>query len=123
MEKVGAGLDDLASRVPGVRSLTHGIDVGLSGGAHDYLVVIDVESVATFRTLRAHPAYVLLIEELFTGHVVDTVDGQLRIDDRSAGSPDDVDVRGLSDDELMARARRAAQASMDALMAEPDEEF
>ncbi len=119
--RVSEALDDLAGRVPGLRGVTHGADVGLSGGGFDYLVVIDVDSVAAWRSLRDHPAYILLVEELFTGHVIERADGQLRVDEAAAVSPDDTDVRGLTDDELMAHARRAAQAEMDALLAEPDE--
>jgi hypothetical protein len=119
--RVTEALDDLAGRVPGVRGVTHGADIGLSGGGFDYLVVIDVDSVATWRSLRDHPAYILLVEELFTGHVVEGADGQFRVDAAAAVSPDDEDVRELTDDELMERARRAAQASMDALLAEPDD--
>ncbi|MEO6652501.1 MAG: Dabb family protein [Ilumatobacteraceae bacterium] len=120
LNRVAEAFDGLGNRVPGVRSVTHGIDIGLSGGGYDYLVVIDVDSVLAWRALRDHPAYVLLVEELFTGHVVDRVDGQFRVERASSGLGE-IDMDELSDDELMAQARRAAQASMDALMAEPDD--
>lgn len=124
LQRLAEALDALAPQVPGVRSVTHGPDAGLVGEAHDHVVVIDVEHEAAWRTLRDHPAYILLVEELITPFVADRAVGQFRLTDPAAAdsaTTDDVDVRDLSDDELMERARRAAQASMDALLAEPDD--
>lgn len=121
--ELGEALDALAVQVPAVRSLTHGADTGVTGGDFDYVVVLDVDTEPDWRTVRDHPSYILLVEELVTNHVVDQVAGQFRIADPSAMSPDEADVRELSDDELMERARRAAQAGMDSLLSEPDDVF
>ncbi len=119
--QLGVALDELAAEVAGVRSLTHGVDTGVLGGSFDHVVVIDVATAADWRAVRDHPSYILLVEELVTNHIVELAAAQFRIDDPTAMSPEDADVRDISDDELMARARRAAQASMDALMSEPDD--
>ena len=117
--RLGAALDELAAQVPCVRAVTHGTDVGMTGGGFDYVAVIDVATPEDWRTLRDHPSYILLVEELITHHAAEQASGQFRVD--GPESPEEVDMRELSDDELMAQARRAAQASMDALMAEPDD--
>lgn len=121
LARLGEALDELRERVPGIRAVTHGADAGIVGGAFDYVVVVDVASAGDWRAVRDHPAYILLIEELITPHVADEATGQYRIDEAAATEPADVDPRELSDDELLERARRAAQASMDALLAEPDD--
>ena len=118
--RLAAALDDLAATTPAVRALTHGVDTGVHDDPYDYVIVIDVATAADWRTVRNHPPYVLLVEELLTGHVTDRAVAQFRVDDPAALSPDTAHLAELSDEELMARARRAAQASMDALMAEPD---
>jgi hypothetical protein len=118
--RVASALDEFASELAAVRSLTHGADTGITGGTFDYVVVIDVASEADWRTVRDHPSYILLVEELVTSHVVDRAAAQFRLDDAAPASPEDAEVREISDDELMERARRAAQAGMDALMSEPD---
>jgi hypothetical protein len=119
--RLGVALDELAAEVAGVRTLTHGADTGVLGGSYDYVVVVDVDSAADWRAVRDHPTYILLVEELVTKHVDEQAAAQFRVDDPTTMSPEDADVRDLSDDELMKRARRAAQASMDALMSEPDD--
>ena len=119
--RVGAALDEMAAEVGVVRSLTHGTDTGVTGGSFDYVVVIDVATAADWRAVRDHPSYILLVEELVTNHAADQASAQFRMDDSAASSPEDAEVREISDDELMERARRAAQASMDALMSEPDD--
>lgn len=119
--RLGRALDELAAHAPGVRNLTHGVDTGGIGGSYDYVVVVDVDTAADWRTVRDHPAYILLVEELVTNHVADQASGQFRVADPSTMSPDEADVRGLTDDELLERARRAAQADMDTLLSEPDD--
>lgn len=116
--RVADALDELAAHVPGVRALTHGRDVGTVGAVFDYVVVVDVDTLADWRAVRDHPSYILLVEELITGHVAEQSAGQFRVEGRVPATGGD--VRDLTDDELMDRARRAAQASMDALLAEPD---
>jgi len=119
--RLTVALDEFAAEMTSVRSLTHGADTGVLGGSFDQVVVIDVATEADWRAVRDHPSYILLVEELVTNHVVEQAAAQFRMDDAIAMSPEDADVREISDDELMARARRAAQASMDALMSDPDD--
>ncbi len=169
--RVRDAFDRLTAQVPGIRSLTHGTDVGVTEGAYDYLVVADFDSVAEWRAFRDHPAHVLLVEELLRDDVAERVVGQFTVAAERlgpslgaaspatatwtgapvgpgagpagspAGSPADEIERGrpsggghagaghsgdvgeLSDDELLERARRAAQACMDALLAEPDDDI
>lgn len=136
VQRVREAFDELAELVPGLRHHTHGSDVGVSVGTFDYLVVADFDSVADWRTYRDHPAHVLLVEELITGHVVDRAGGQYQTPD--ARNPLDVSATGMqsflaepdvdaepepeSDDELLARARRAAMAEMQTFLAEPDDD-
>jgi hypothetical protein len=120
---LGSALDELRDQIPGVRAVTHGADAGMVGGGYDYVVVIDVGTAADWRTVADHPSYILLAAELLTPHVVEQASAQFRIDEPAAVGPTDVDVRDLSDDELMEQARRSAQASMEALLAEPDDRF
>ena len=136
VQRVREAFDQLAGLVPGLQHHTHGSDVGVSMGTFDYLVVADFESVADWRIYRDHPAHVLLVEELITGHVIDRAGGQYQTpDDRSAhdvsvarlqsflAAPDaDAEPEPESDDELLARARRAAMAEMQTFLAEPDED-
>lgn len=148
VDRVRAAFDALvdgADRVDGLGDLAHGPDVGVSEAAYDYLVVADFESVAEWRVFRDHPRHMLLVEELIVGHVAEQASGQFHIAaTRSAhdlssdrmrsllAEPDDAaptaaaavsapHTVGESDDELMARARRAAMAEMQALLAEPDD--
>lgn len=137
VRRVREAYDELASLAGGLRHHAHGSDVGVSEGTFDYHVVADFESVADWRAYRDHPAHVLLVEELISGHVIDRAAGQFQIpDERDAhavsatrmqsflAEPDDRPhdrTDDESDDELLARARRAAMADMQALLAEPDE--
>lgn len=121
LSRLGDALDELPTQVPGVRAVTHGADVGAVGGSFDHVVVIDVDTLADWRRLRDHPAYILLVEELITPHVVEQAVGQFRVDGPAEVVPAEVDFDELTDDELMEQARRAAQAGMDALLAEPDD--
>ena len=136
VQRVREAFDELAEHVPGLRHHAHGNDVGVSEGTFDYLVVADFESVADWRVYRDHPTHVLLVEELIRDHLVDRAAGQYQTPDErnprdvSATSiqsllaePDDaVESEPESDDELLARARRAAMAEMQHLLAEPDDE-
>lgn len=136
VDRVRAALDELATLAPGVQHHVHGSDVGVSEGTFDYLVVADFDTVVDWRAYRDHPAHVLLEAELLDGHVEQRASGQYQVADaRSAhdvsvsrieallAEPDEPTASGEeeSDDELLARARRAAQAAMDAILAEPDE--
>jgi Stress responsive A/B Barrel Domain len=121
LTRLGSALDELRELVPGIRSVTHGADAGMVGEAFDYTVVVDVATAGDWRTARDHPAYILLVEELLTPHIVEQATGHFRIDDHAPTEPTDVDARDLTDDELMEHARRSAQASMGALLAEPDD--
>lgn len=136
VQRVRDALDELGDAVPGLRHHAHGTDVGVSEGTFDYLVVADFDSVADWPAYRDHPIHVLLVEELVSGHVVDRAVGQFQLpDERSArdvsatamqsllAEPDETeDAKDESDEELLARARRAAMADMQALLAEPDDD-
>lgn len=136
VQRIDAGYDELAASVSGLRHHAHGNDVGVSEGTFDYLVVADFDSVTDWRAYRDHPTHVLLVEELITGHVVDRATGQFQLTGgRNAHDPtgtvrpqpresDEAVERPSTDeadDELFARARQAAMAEMQALLAEPDE--
>jgi hypothetical protein len=137
VQRVRETYDELGSVVPGLRHHAHGADVGVSEGTFDYLVVADFESVADWRVYRDHPIHVLLVEELVSGHVVEQVAGQFQVhDDRDAHDVSAARMQSLlaepdetmedrhadeSDEELLARARRAAMADMQDLLAEPDD--
>jgi hypothetical protein len=136
VQRVGEAFDELAELTAGLRHHAHGRDVGVSEGTFDYLLVADFESVADWRAYRDHPAHVLLVEELIRGHAVEHVTGQFQVpDDRDAHEVSAAGMQWLlaepdvetpdedeSDDELLARARRAATAEMRALLDEPGEE-
>lgn len=142
VEQVREALDQLAAQVK-VRHHAHGNDIGMSADAFDFHVVADFETLADWRTYRDHPLHVLLVAELIDGHVIEQATGQYRTpvasggDEISAagsgafvdgvGGTDGAD-QGLaggpdaeSDEALLERARRAAMAEMQALLAEPDE--
>ncbi len=136
IERVRAAFDALAERVGGVLHLAHGSDAGVSAGTFDYHVVADFETLADWRRYRDHPAHVLLTEELIVGHVAERAGGQFHTEDERSGHavtsahmrvvPADSDREtersdDETDDELLARARRAAMAEMQALLAEPDD--
>lgn len=138
LQRVRETLDQLGAVVPGLRHHAHGTDVGVSEGTFDYLVVADFDSVAGWRAYRDHPTHVLFVEELVNGHAIDRAAGQFQ-------TPDDLDAHDVSaarlqaflaapdgttdgsvpedeaDEELLARARRAAMAEMQALLAEPEQ--
>lgn len=138
--RVRDALDELAALV-NVRQHAHGSDVGVSADSYDFHVVADFDTVADWRAYRDHPVHVLLVAELIDGHVTDQAVGQYQTpDDRSAhevsasrmesflaDADDDPGVdpgdglAGESDDELLARARRAAMAEMQAFLADPDD--
>jgi hypothetical protein len=134
VQRVCDAYDELAVRVTGLRHHAHGSDVGVSEGTFDFHVVADFDSVADWRAYRHHPAHVLLVEELISGFVVEQATGQFQTpDDRDAhdvsaammrsllAEPDSAVPSDESDEELVARARRAAMADMQTLLAEPDD--
>lgn len=117
VHRVRQAFDELAGLVPGLRHLAHGTDAGVSVGTFDYHVVADFDTPAAWRAYRDHPAHVLLVEELINGHVAGQAAGQFQLLDATV----DLAPADESDDELLARARRAAMAEMEALLTEPDE--
>ena len=137
VQRVREAYDELMSRTSGLRHHAHGADVGMSEGTFDYLVVADFDSVADWRAYRDHPSHVLLVEELISGHVVERAVGQLQLpEERSAHEVSAARMQSLlaepdettgpapedeSDEELLARARRAAMSEMESLLAEPDD--
>ena len=123
--RVRAALDELAG-LAGVRRHDHGADVGVSVGSYDYHVVVEFETLADWRAYRDHPLHVLLVAELIDGHVVEQATGQYQtgpeaLDAHTDSGRGPVEQQLESDAELLARARRAAAAEMEALLAEPDE--
>jgi hypothetical protein len=118
-DQVRDGLNALPPAIEQIRSYVHGPDVGVSEGTFDYVVVADFDDVDDFRIYRAHPAHVLLIEELITGNVAERASVQyMTAGEPDAGSPDP--AAGETDEELLERARRAAAAEMQAMLADPD---
>ena len=69
VERVRAGLEDLRSVIPEIRSYVHGSDVGVSEGNFDYVLVADFDNVNDWRVYRDHPVHVLFIEEHIKGKV------------------------------------------------------
>jgi hypothetical protein len=133
VQRVRDALDELTELV-NARHHAYGSDVGVSADSFDFHVVADFDTVADWRTYRDHPVHVLLVAELIDGHVTDQATGQYQTPDvRSAhevsaarmdtflAEPDDDVPDDESDDELLARARRAAMAEMQTLLAEPDD--
>lgn len=125
VQRVVDAFDQLAE-LPGVRHHAHGRDVGFTVGAFDFHVVADFETAADWSAYRDHPAHVVLLAELIDPNTVDQIAGQFHVMDapRHDGQPgtlDDERDDQLDDDELLARARRAAMAQMTALLAEPDD--
>lgn len=131
VDRVRDGFDTLPAQIPQIRRYVHGSDVGVAEGNFDYVVVADFDRVDDWRSYRDHPAHVLLVEELIKPHVADRAAIQYQTGaERPApaaafagvavGTVDGDDAE-FDDDELMERARRAAMAEMQALLAEPDE--
>jgi len=122
VERVRAAYDDLAVKATGLRNHTHGTDVGTSADAFDFHVVADFDSVADWRRYRDHPAHVLLVQELIVGHVTEQATGQFHTAGHVHVTARHVaDDHDESDEALLERARRAAAASMETLLAEPDD--
>ena len=69
VERVRAGLEDLRSVIPQIRSYVHGSDVGVAEGNFDYVLVADFDNVNDWRVYRDHPVHVLFIEEHIKGKV------------------------------------------------------
>lgn len=143
VQRVRDAYDELAELIVGLCHHAHGSDAGVSEGSFDFHVVADFETLADWRAYRDHPAHVLLFEELIRGNVIDRAAGQFQLPDhRSAhdvsatqmqsllAGPDDrpdmaatdvTDATEETDDELLARARRAATAEMQTFLADPDD--
>jgi hypothetical protein len=129
-------LDALPEQIPQIRGYVHGTDVGVSEGNFDYAIVADFDRVDDWRSYRDHPAHVLFVEELVTGHVANRAAVQYQTP--AHRSPHDVstaDIQALlaepdelgtltdgeADELLLERARRTALADMAARLAEPDD--
>lgn len=126
VERVRLAFDALPAQVAQIRQYVHGTDVGVAEGNFDYAVVADFDRVDDWRTYRDHPSHVLLVEELIKPHIVDRAAIQYQTGaERSTVSPPAAALAeheaDFDDDELMERARRAAMAEMQALLAEPDD--
>ena len=131
VDRVREAFDALPAQVPLLRSLVHGSDVGVAEGNFDYVVVADFDRLDDWRAYRDHPAHVLLVEELIKPALAERAAIQYQTGaERPAsagafavvpGGAVDGDDAEFDDDELMERARRAAMAEMQALLAEPDD--
>lgn len=66
---VAAGLDRLVDTVPTIRGYTHGADVGVNAGNHDYVVVGDFDSVDDYIAYRDHPEH----QAFLAGHIAGRV--------------------------------------------------
>jgi hypothetical protein len=128
VEQVRLAFDALPAQIAQIRQYVHGTDVGVAEGNFDYAVVADFDRVDDWRAYRDHPAHVLLVEELIKPHIADRAAIQYQTGaERAAVVPPaaaagELDA-GFDDDELIERARRAALAEMQALLAEPDDQF
>ena len=70
-DRVRDGLDALPAAIPEIRSYVHGIDVGESPGAYDYVLVADFDDVEGFRTYRDHPVHQQFIADVIVGNTAD----------------------------------------------------
>ena len=66
---VSAALDTLPGKIDVLRDYRHGLDVGISDGNFDYVVVADLDNVDDFATYRDHPDHVAVIQGLLAGRV------------------------------------------------------
>lgn len=126
VQRVRDALDALPAAIPEIRQYVHGNDVGVSEGSFDYVVVADFDNVHDWRIYREHPTHLVMIEELITGHVAERAVVQYQTGTHDSHAVPSFAVSPPIDDEwddaeLMERARRAAMADMEALLAEPDD--
>ena len=60
---VTEGLEALPDVIPEIRDYHVGPDLGLNDGNHDYAVVADFDSAASYLVYRDHPAHAAVISE------------------------------------------------------------
>lgn len=130
-------LDSLPDQIEQIRRYVHGSDVGVSEGNFDYVIVADFDTVVDWRAYLDHPTHVLFVEELIKGNVANRSAVQFQTPAEESAhdvslsrmeallaAPDEVtlaEAQLAEDDELLERARRAAVASMEAILADPDD--
>ena len=64
LEAVAEGLSSLPSQIPEIIAYDFGPDLGLSGGAYDFVIVADFEDEDAWRRYLEHPAHVVVAVEL-----------------------------------------------------------
>lgn len=62
--RLTAALDALPEQIDEIVAYEFGPDLGLSDGAHDYVVVADFDDVDGWRAYRDHPAHRAVIDDL-----------------------------------------------------------
>lgn len=120
IERVRDAFDELGARFPDVAH-HHGSDLGVSGDGFDYVVIADFASIEQWRTYRDDPAHVLLVEELLHDAVAERAGGQFALTPGPGPTVAAPPLADESDEEMLERARRAAMAEMQALLADPDD--
>lgn len=76
---VGAALDAMVPQIPSIRAYTHGRDLGVNVGNHDYAVVADFDDVDGYLAYRDHPAHQELIATHIAGRVAERAAIQFEI--------------------------------------------
>ncbi|BBG02582.1 MULTISPECIES: Dabb family protein [Pseudonocardia] len=56
-DRVTRALDDLGAQSPTVRAISHGPDLGVRAGGHDYALVADFDDAQGWQAYSAHPAH------------------------------------------------------------------
>ena len=69
IERVRSGLDALPAQIEQIRSYVHGVDVGISEGSFDYVLVADFDSMDDYVAYRDHPVHQQFIADVIVGNV------------------------------------------------------
>jgi len=78
---VAAALDAMVPQIPSIRAYTHGRDLGVNVGNHDYVVVADFADVDGYLAYRDHPVHTQLIADHIAGRVAERAALQFEIGD------------------------------------------
>jgi hypothetical protein len=68
---VASALDAMVPQIPSIRAYTHGRDLGVNVGNHDYVVVADFDDVDGYIAYRDHPVHKDLIASDIAGLVAE----------------------------------------------------